>query len=107
MANLKPEHIANLINEMYYDTFAGKTRGRFFLTKDQIKALAGRSQMQTSVIESIAKFALKNHGLCMAEVDAGYGFIEQDKVSAWRAVPARKLNTYAKTGQREHEAGGA
>jgi len=102
MENLKGDHIADLINDLYYATFAGKTRGRFFLTKEQIKTVAGRAALRQSTIDRIATVALENHGLAMVTVDGGYGFIEQDKVAAWRSVPASKLKTIAKIGQKEH-----
>ncbi|ONA10937.1 hypothetical protein [Burkholderia pseudomallei] len=102
MENLKYDHIADLLYDLYYATYAGKTRGRFFLTKDQMKTLAGRAALQKATIDGIAKVALKKYGLAMAAVEGGYGFIEQDKVSAWRPVPAIKLNKIAKIGQKEH-----
>ncbi|MDN7804123.1 hypothetical protein [Burkholderia gladioli] len=105
MENLKYDHIADLIRDLYYTEFAGKVRGRFFLTKDQMKTLSGRASLQKVVVDSIAKTALKNHGLAMSVTDGGYGFIEQDKVSAWRPVPASKLTKLAKIGQKEHVAG--
>jgi len=102
MENLKYDHIADLLYDLYYGTYAGKTRGRFFLTKDQMKTLSGRASLQKVVIDGIAKVALKKYGLAMASVEGGYGFIEQDKVSAWRPVPAIKLNKISKIGQKEH-----
>ncbi|BFG81421.1 hypothetical protein PTKU46_94550 [Paraburkholderia terrae] len=105
MENLKGYHIADLIKDLYYTTFAGKTRGRFFLTKEQMKTLAGRAALRKSTIERIATEVLVNHGLAMVKVDGGYGFIEQDKVSAWRPVPANKLKSFARVGQKEHVEG--
>jgi len=105
MENLKGNHVVDLINDLYFATFAGKTRGRFFLTKDQMKTLAGRAALRQSTIDQIAEIALKSYGLAMVTVEGGYGFIEQDKVSAWRAVPASKLKSLARIGQKEHGEG--
>jgi hypothetical protein len=105
MSNLKYDHIADLICELYVATFAGKTRGRFFLTKDQMQTLAGRVTLRKAVIDGIAKIALKKYGLAMAATNGGYGFIEQDKVGAWRPVPTVKLNKLARIGQKEHVKG--
>lgn len=89
--------IAALINDIYFEEFGGKTRGRFFLTKDQLKQISGRSTLQKSTEDAIFAAAFKLHALSLVRVDGGYGVIEQAKPAAWRPVPARLINRLTRT----------
>lgn len=85
------EQIANHLRTLYQENFAGKTKGRFFLSKDQLKFLSNRQALQKSTEDAIFSAALKLHSLSIVRVEGGYGVIEQNKPQKWRPVPTKLL----------------
>jgi hypothetical protein len=86
------EIIALDIYNLFISEFGGKTRGRFFLSKEDMRILADRTNLQDSTVLSIMKELNKNHDLVLVVAGAsGYGVIEEKKVYGWRSVPKRLL----------------
>lgn len=94
MANACPSvaEIAAKIRYLHEATFAGKTRGRFKLDDELMRAISGRSRLLDNTFEDI-KAACAEDGLMITRLKYHgiYTVMETKKMVAWRNVPARLL----------------
>lgn len=65
--------IANIIETIYSMEFRGKEKGRYALTRQQLKLIAGRERLEEIIISSL-EFELKLRGFCLIDVDGGCTF---------------------------------
>lgn len=87
-------HVAQKIYEIFYEEFGSKTRGRFQMTKEQLKLIAGVERLASSRVDHICSDLDEEYGLLMICWGDGYFIIESNKVAAWRKIPAKILNKY-------------
>lgn len=86
--------VAQKICELFYDEFGGKTKGRFQLSKDQLKLISGVERLSASRVDDVCNDLINNHDLLMICWVDDYFVIESNKVSSWRKVPSKVINKY-------------
>ncbi len=85
--------IAAKIRYIHEAVFAGKSRGRFKIEDEMMRALSGRpGRLQDNTFEDI-KIACAEDGLLITRLKHHgiYTVMETKKMVAWRNVPARIL----------------
>lgn len=92
MAILTPEQVSNELAELHACAFGGKTRGRFSLSHDELRALSGRTRLEKGIIEQIGNWLLSGHQLALVDCGPAFGVIDAMKVISWRPVPKKLLD---------------
>ncbi len=79
--------------EIYEAEFGGKARGRFQLTRQDLKKLLGIKRLHASTMQSLIDACLKT-GLVVIDMDDTIAFAEEAYVSKWRKIPSRLIDDY-------------
>lgn len=79
--------------EIYEAEFGGKARGRFQLTRQDLKKLLGIKRLHASTMQSLIDSCLKT-GLVVIDMDDTIAFAEEAYVSKWRRIPSRLIDDY-------------
>lgn len=79
--------------EIYEAEFGGKARGRFQLTRQDLKKLLGIKRLHASTMQSLIDACLKT-GLVVIDMDDTIAFAEEAYVSKWRRIPSRLIDDY-------------
>lgn len=87
-------HVAQKIYEIFYEEFGSKARGRFQMTKEQLKLIAGVERLASSRIDHICYDLFEEYGLLMICWGDNYFIIESNKVAAWRKISSKILSKY-------------
>jgi hypothetical protein len=87
------EQLAADLKRLYSDTFGGKSRGRYKISRDDLKRLAGREQLRADFVFKLMAEAEVEHSIKIIELAGGryFGVIEEAKMLAWRTVPSRSI----------------
>lgn len=86
MEHRPPELMAEIVISIYNKEFRGKTRGRFALTRDQIKEISGRSRLEESIIKQFTDCLIKQ-GYCLVKIDGSlFAVIDQNILSNYRKL---------------------
>jgi len=80
------EVAAKLRREMYEESFRGKDRGRFCLTREQVKRALGVERLHTSTIERLQDEALRV-GLVIIDLDDRFPCVELGVARRYRRPP--------------------
>lgn len=84
MAHRTIEQMTNIVIEIYGSEFRGKKKGRFALTKEQIKEISGRSTLQDTIIDQLID-ELYDQGYSMTYVDIDlYSIIKRSILCKFR-----------------------
>lgn len=95
MADNRVEQVAQLLyNQAYEASFGGKSRGRFQVSRDDIKRLLGVSRLHPSKIQQLSDACLATN-LVFIDMDGTYAFAETKFVDKWRKLPSRLVLEYA------------
>lgn len=86
--------VAQKIWELFYDEFGGKTKGRFQLSKDQLKLISGVERLSASRVDDVCNDLINDYDLLMICWGDEYFIIESNKVSSWRKVPSKVISRY-------------
>lgn len=82
--------VAERMRDAHEASFGGKTRGRFKMTRDSFRdKLAGRTKLEKSFVEEIARVALSEYQLVLIDLGSEIAVIQEQKVRAWRSPPAK------------------
>jgi hypothetical protein len=83
----KLEHVARVLWEGVYEAdFRGKERGRFAITRTQLKQALGVEKLRAATIERLQDRALER-GLIIIDLDDIFPCIETRVVRAYRKPP--------------------
>lgn len=94
MGNFKSaEKMAEIIEEIYEETFGGKKRGRFQLSRSQFRKLGGRKNLRDAFIEEVADECLEL-GYILIPIEDTIAVIEENVVLNYRSVPKSIINSY-------------
>jgi hypothetical protein len=87
------EEVALDLKRLYASTFGGKSQGRYKISRDDLKRLAGREQLKADFIFKLMAEAEVEHAIKVIELAGGrfFGVIEEAKMLAWRSVPSRSI----------------
>ena len=95
MKPLSAALVAELLQNIYSARFSGKTRGRYTITREQMRELSGRTgrlelKIQSRIVEEARKL-----GLVVIPMETGFSVIESSKVGAWRPVSNQVIRSLA------------
>ncbi|MEI7795961.1 MAG: hypothetical protein WCI06_04910 [Methylococcaceae bacterium] len=93
----QPEEVAEFLSEIYEHQFGGKKRGRYKISRLNLRALSGRRTLKESIVEEIKYYASENHGLVMNDLGDEFSVIELDVLYNYRPVPKAVLNIFIDT----------
>ena len=88
------EEVASDLKRLYMSTFGGKNQGRYKISRDDLKRLAGREQLKADFVFKLMAEAEVEHSIKIIELAGGrfFGVIEEAKMLAWRSVPSRSIS---------------
>lgn len=87
------EEVALELKRLYTSTFGGKSLGRYKISREDLKRLAGREQLKEDFVLKLMAEADVEHSIRVIELAGGrfFGVIEEAKMLAWRSVPSRSI----------------
>lgn len=88
--------------EVYEQEFGGKTRGRFQVSRDDMKGLLGVQRLHQSTIQRLIDACLEV-GLVVIDMDDTFAFAETNYVQKWRKLPSRLAQEHVSSLEKEEE----
>ena len=89
------ERVADALYFTFYEaTFGGKDRGRFLVSRDDLRTLLGVKRLHASTVEKLIDACLEL-GLVVIDMESSFGFAEAKFVEKWRKVPTRLIDEQA------------
>jgi hypothetical protein len=82
-----------LHGDLYEASFRGKSRGRFALTRAQMKQALGVRKLHTSTVERLQDHALAI-GLVIVDLDDLFACVEVDVLRKYRRPPRAVFNRF-------------
>ena len=90
MAAIADDTIRDVVSKLFFDVyehpFRGKERGRFCLTREQVKRALGTKQLRTSTIQRLQDEAL-SVGLVIIDLDDRFPCLETKVARGFRRPP--------------------
>lgn len=83
-----------LYTDAYEASYGGKDRGRFLVSRDDLKKLLGVSRLHPGKIQELADACLAL-GLVLIDMDHVFAFAELQFIDKWRKLPSRLVSEYA------------
>lgn len=84
--NRSVNEVVEVLRAIYEESFGGKSRGRYKLTRSQFRILCGRSRLEAALTMKIVDAAL-DEGIVLIELGDHFCVIEESAVLAYRPVP--------------------
>ncbi len=95
-----PDDVARHLNKLFKTAFCGKKTGRYTISKANIRLLAGRDNLKTSIVEQIIVAVFNNHSLLLVPVDGSIktakNFGLMKSLPGWRTVPDKQVAALAR-----------
>ena len=92
---MKEERVEKVAEVLYFNlyeaTFGGKVRGRFLVSRDDLKKLLGVKRLHPSTVEKLIDACLEL-GLVVIDMESSFGFAETTFVDKWRKAPTRLID---------------
>ena len=86
--------VAKIFREKAYESeFGGKDRGRFQITRTNVKKMLGVSRLHDRTVEKLIDACLAE-GLVLMDMDDNFAIGEAQYISKWRKIPARLIEEY-------------
>jgi hypothetical protein len=83
-----------LYADAYEASYGGKERGRFLVSRDDLKKLLGVTRLHHLKIQELTDACLAL-GLVVIDMDDVFAFAELQFVNKWRKLPSRLVSEYA------------
>lgn len=94
MANDVDDVAGTLYTDAYEASYGGKDRGRFIVTREDLKKLLGVSRLHPTKIQELTDACL-TLGLVLIDMDHVFAFAELQFIDKWRKLPSRLVSEYA------------
>lgn len=95
MTNERIEKVASaLYIKAYESEFGGKNRGRFLVSREDIKTLIGAKRLHSSTVQRMIDACLEL-GLVVIDMDDSFAFAEKAYVDKFRKLPTRLVTEFA------------
>lgn len=92
MIEERVEKVAEVLYvNLYEASFGGKTRGRFLVSREDLKKLLGVKRLHPSTLEKLIDACLEL-GLVVIDMESSFGFAESNFVEKWRKAPTRLVD---------------
>ncbi|MBB3223996.1 hypothetical protein [Pseudoduganella umbonata] len=86
--------VAADLHGLFHTTFGGKSKGRFKISREDLRLLSGRTKLRDEfLVDVFLALSQKPYFLKAIPIagDAYFGIVEEMKILAWRSVPAKLL----------------
>lgn len=83
--------VAQALIDIYEQTFGGKNRGRFKISRSNLRRLSGRKRLEDTTIEKIADAAY-DKGLIVVDLGDYFAVVEEGVMRNYRPVPKSILS---------------
>lgn len=92
MSDIKPpEDVAQCLKTIYDEEFGGKPRGRYVISRPDLRELSGRKgRLEDQIISQIISYSLEL-GLVVTDIGDEFSVVEVDVMKGYRKVPARLI----------------
>jgi len=77
----------------YEASFGGKNRGRFLITRTDLRTLLGVSKLTLECINNLSEECL-SEGIVLIDLEDSFGIIESSMIFNWRKIPNRIVEEY-------------
>lgn len=84
------EKVASKIKTIYESRFGGKDKGRFLLSRSQLRQLAGMKRLEDTTKDLIVEAAYEA-GYVVTDLGDDFAVIDEDVMHRFRKVPERLL----------------
>jgi hypothetical protein len=101
--NISAEKMAEMIKEIYSESFGGKKRGRFQISRSQFRRLGGRKRLNDTFVYEVAEACLEIGYILIITGDI-IAIIEENIVSNYRNVPKSIVRSYENEDEDNDEA---
>src|SRR5262245_54249883 len=91
--NKPPEIIAKSLSQIYQETFGGKDRGRYKISRRNLRLLSGRKRLEDTTTAKIME-SLYNLGFIMVDLGDDFAVVEEGVMLNYRPVPRAVLSKY-------------
>jgi hypothetical protein len=89
-----PEQVAKAIKKIYESDFGGKDRGRFQMSRQQLRELSGRGRLEDSTLDEIVNQAYEL-GFVVTDLGDDFSVVEVNVMRSYRKVPTRVIEEHA------------
>jgi len=97
MSIVTNERIVLVADKLYISAyearFGGKKRGRFLITRSDLRELLGVSKLTTDTIDKLAEEFLSTD-LALIDMEDCFGVMETSMILNWRKIPSRLVEEY-------------
>lgn len=84
--NKTHQEVAEILSKIYESEFGGKGRGRFKISRSNLRRLSGRKRLEDTTIEKIAEAAL-DIGYIVIDLGDHFSVVEESVMLNYRPVP--------------------
>jgi len=91
--NKSPQEVAEQLSSIYESEFGGKDRGRFKISRSNLRRLAGRKRLEDTTVNKIADAALEL-GYIVIDLGDYFSVIEEAVMLNYRPVPKSVLSPF-------------
>lgn len=89
-----PEQVADDLARIYELEFGGKDRGRFRLSRRQLRRLSGRGRLEDSILAQFVQHCYER-GLVVTDLGDEFSVIEVAAMQNYRKAPSRLIEDSA------------
>lgn len=105
MVYREPAEVVQILGEIYELKFGGKRRGKYRITRVDLRKLAGRKKLHATIVEEIKDLMLES-GYLMGEVADYFVLIDVRVIEGYRKLPRAILKPYWEEDEDEEAAKG-
>jgi signal recognition particle subunit SEC65 len=91
--NKSPQEVAEQLSSIYESEFGGKDRGRFKISRSNLRRLAGRKRLEDTTVNKIADAALEL-GYIVIDLGDYFSVVEEAVMLNYRPVPKSVLSPF-------------
>ena len=88
-----PKQTAQILFEIYHQSFGGKPKGRFRTSRNNFRRLANLPVIEDSYLHELSLW-LRNHGLIFINLDNAFCIFPESSAQSFRRLPETIIATY-------------
>lgn len=88
---LQVEEVAEKLQAIYETEFGGKPRGRYIISRQQLRELSRRARLEIEIINGITREAYELN-LVVTDLGDDFSVVEADVMRSYRKVPSRVIS---------------
>ncbi len=89
-----PLELADILNEIYRESFGGKKLGRFRTSRSNFRKLAKLPRLSEGYLNDVATCLLK-HRLILIDLDVAFCIFPRSATQSFRRVPIEIIKNYS------------